>query len=389
MMTMKFFVDYACGHLNKHGEELCGDTVKFYRNKERMIAVLSDGLGSGVKANILSTLTCSIAMTMLKEGLSIDECVDTIIHTLPICKVRQLAYSTFSIVQVDKNGMIYVVEFDNPNMFLYRNGEMLHVDKVEREINGRVINETTFQLEIGDTLVFVSDGVIHAGVGKTLNLGWGWEDVNNYLALIVDEYLSANKTMNILLNEVSNLYKGDPGDDVTVMCLKVIKEQQAVLFSGPPLNPSNDKEVVNILHNAKGKKIVCGGTAANIVSREINEEIKTSFEIYDSNIPPIAYIHGIDLVTEGVLTLKGTVKKLEKIKNQQDLSYLGKHDGSSLLTQLLFEECTNIKFLVGKAINPAHQNPDFPQELSIKLNIIKELEKVLVQLGKWVDVEYY
>lgn len=386
---MNFFVDFATGHLNKKGEELCGDTVEFIRTKEMTIAVLSDGLGSGVKANILAKMTAKIAITMLKEGLSIEEVVDTIIHTLPVCKIRKLAYSTFTIVKVDSLGNAYVVEFDNPSMFFLRNGKLECLDWTEREINGRKIKESKFQLIKGDSLVFVSDGVIHAGVGKTLNLGWSWNEVANYLELITDEKISAKNITNHLLNVVDDLYVGTPGDDVTVVTMKAISNKYAVLFSGPPINLDDDTEVVKKLMEANGKKFVCGGTAANIVSREIHEEIKTSFEILDPLVPPIAKINGVDLVTEGVLTIQGAVKKLEMINNTNDLNFIRKKDGSSLLARMLYEDCTNIKFLVGKAINPAHQNPDFPQELCIKLRVLNELEKVLENLGKVVEVQYY
>ncbi|MDF2700945.1 MAG: Stage sporulation protein, partial [Haloplasmataceae bacterium] len=381
--------DYASGYLNKTGEELCGDTVEFYRGEKSTIAVLSDGLGSGVKANILATLTAKIAITMLKEGLPIEEVVDTIIHTLPVCNIRKLAYSTFTIVKIDKNGYVYVVEFDNPSMFYIHDGKIKPLTSSERIINERKIKESEFKLIKGDALIFVSDGVVHAGVGHKLNLGWGWLQVADYLESIVDDTISALSITNLLLKEVDDLYQGTPGDDVTVVTLKAAVEKDLVLFSGPPINKEFDCKVVKELIHSKGKKLVCGGTAANIVARETNEELHTSFNIIDPKIPPIANINGIDLVTEGVLTIKGTVEKLKKIRDFQELRFLFLEDGASKLTRMLYNDCTHIKMLIGKAINPAHQNPDFPQELSIKLNILEELIKVLKDLGKIVEVQYY
>jgi hypothetical protein len=386
---LNYFVDYASGNLNKTGEELCGDTVEFYRGEKSTIAVLSDGLGSGVKANILATLTAKIAITMLKEGLPIEEVVDTIIHTLPVCNIRKLAYSTFTIVKIDKNGYVYVVEFDNPSMFYIHDGKIKPLTSSERIINERKIKESEFKLIKGDALIFVSDGVVHAGVGHKLNLGWGWLQVADYLESIVDDTISALSITNLLLKEVDDLYQGTPGDDVTVVTLKAAVEKDLVLFSGPPINKEFDCKVVKELIHSKGKKLVCGGTAANIVARETNEELHTSFNIIDPKIPPIANINGIDLVTEGVLTIKGTVEKLKKIRDFQELRFLFLEDGASKLTRMLYNDCTHIKMLIGKAINPAHQNPDFPQELSIKLNILEELIKVLKDLGKIVEVQYY
>ncbi len=386
---MKFFIDFATGSLNKQGEELCGDKVEFVQEKENFIAVLSDGLGSGVKANILATLTAKIAITMLKEGLPIEEVVDTIIHTLPVCSVRKLAYSTFTIIKVDKEGMVYVVEFDNPSVFFLRNHQIIPLETTTKEINGRQIKESKFELMEKDILVFVSDGVIHAGAGMILNLGWSWKEVANYLQTVVHREMTAKTVTNLLLGVCEDLYIKRPGDDTTVAAIKATTPKKATLLSGPPVDKNKDKQMINSLMHTVGKKIVCGGTAANMVARELDTEIKTSFEMLDPNIPPIGYIRGIDLVTEGILTLKGAVERLERVKVSKELDFLYAKDGASKLARLLFEECTHIKLLVGRAINPAHQNPDFPNELSIKLHVLHRLEEVLIHLGKIVEVEYY
>lgn len=384
---MKFFMEFSVASLNKYGEELCGDKVEFLSEESGFIAVLSDGLGSGVKANILATLTAKIAMTMLKEGLSLEEVVDTIIHTLPICSVRKLAYSTFTIIQVNGEGIAYIVEFDNPSVFFMREGKIHPIEKMVQEIDGRTIHESHFQLQEKDILVFVSDGVIHAGAGKVLNLGWSWLEVAHYLESLETSKMSAVKITKALLGVCEDLYLQHPGDDTTVATIKAIKPKVATLFSGPPSDKQQDHYVVEKLMNRQGKKIVCGGTAANIVSRTLNLELTTSFQLIDPRIPPIGHIKGIDLVTEGVLTLQGAVEKLERVKESTEIDFLYAEDGASMLARMLLEECTHIHMIVGRAINPAHQNPDFPQALSIKLNILHNLERILTQLGKIVQIE--
>lgn len=386
---MNFFVDFANGSLNKYGEELCGDKVEFYNDGSRFIAVLSDGLGSGVKANILATLTSKIAITMLKEGLSLEEVVDTISKTLPMCSVRKLAYSTFTIIKIDSDGMTYVVEFDNPSIFILSDKIIKTVEWHTHKINGRSIKESKFKIKEKDMFVCVSDGVIHAGAGKVLNLGWKWEDVQKYLMKNINREMSAKMVTNILLGACDQLYMGQPGDDATVLTIKVIRPREAVIFSGPPINPKCDKEVVEKIMNTSGNKIVCGGTAANIVARELGTEVKTSFNIVDKDIPPIGYIKGIDLVTEGVLTIKKATEKLEMIKAFNDLKFIYKKDGASQLARILYEDCTHVKMIIGRSINPAHQNPDFPNEISIKLYVLNDLKKVLTELGKIVEVEFY
>lgn len=385
---MKFFIDFATGSLNKYGEELCGDRVEFYNDKEKFVAVLSDGLGSGVKANILATLTAKIALTMLKEGLDIEEVVDTIINTLPICTIRKVAYSTFTIVNVDKDGIVYIAEFDNPSIFFLRNGDTMPINWNEKFINGRKIREANFKLKQNDILVLVSDGVVHAGVGQVLNLGWQWKYIANHLRRFTDSSMSAKKITNNLLGACNQLYMEKPGDDTTVATIRVTKSNEAVIFTGPPIDKNKDKEVVEEIMKTSGKRIVCGGTAGNIVARELGEELITSFKIIDKDIPPIGYINKVDLVTEGVLTLRKAIDKLNNIKTSHDLKFIYKEDGASLLARMLYEDCTHIKMIIGRSINPAHQNPDFPNELSIKLYLVNELKEILIELGKIVEVEY-
>ena len=385
---MSFFMDFASSSLNKYGEELCGDKVEFYNDGEIFIAVLSDGLGSGVKANILATLTSKIALTMLKEGLDLKEVIETITKTLPVCAIRKLAYSTFTIIKIDKEKMAYVVEFDNPSIFILTDKRKDTIEWSSEEINGRKIKESKFKIEENDMIVCVSDGVIHAGVGKVLNLGWQWNDVNKYLNKNIYSDMSAKAVTNTLLEACNQLYMQEPGDDTTVATIKVTRPKYGVIFSGPPIDCEVDKEVVNKVMHTHGKKIVCGGTAANIVSRELNKPLKVGFDIIDPEIPPIGYIQGVDLVTEGVLTIKKATQKLKKINTSTNLDFLEGKDGASRLAKMLYNECTHIKMIMGRAINPAHQNPAFPEDLSIKMYVLSELRDILIDLGKIVEVEY-
>lgn len=385
---MSLYVDISTKSINKYGEELCGDKCEFFRDSEGVIAVLSDGLGSGVKANILATLTSKIAITMLREKIDIHEVVDTIANTLPVCNVRKLAYSTFSIIKIDNYGNGYLAEFDTPSLFFIRGNSILQLPTKTTFINNREIRESTFKVEMGDTFVIVSDGAIHAGAGKTMNLGWQWNNVADYIVSISDLNYAKEITKS-LLDACNNLYLEMPGDDTTVMTLKVGAPKYVTLFSGPPENKENDKKVIQSLLNNSDKKIVCGGTAANIVARELNENIETNFDIYDKRVPPYAKIRGMDLVTEGVLTLKFAIEKLNLIYKNNDTDIDIAEDAASKLAKILVDECSHIRLLIGKAINPAHQNPYFPQELSIKLNVLENLGEILKKLGKVVSVEYF
>ncbi len=390
---MKTFIDVAYNSLNKYGEELCGDKVEIVRTENSVIIVLSDGLGSGVKANILATLTCKIAATMLKEGVSILETVDTIMQTLPVCSVRKLAYSTFTIINIQEDGQVYVAEYDNPPVFFMHKGrEIPQTRNNAVQLNERMVKESSFRLHEGDALTVVSDGVIHAGVGGVLNLGWQWKNVEDYLERQGKIEKCAANISKSLIDTCYSLYAGKAGDDATVVTVKLRRSEEVDLFTGPPVNPEDDARVIERLREAKGKKVVCGGTAAKIAARELKEEIVTNMDFFDPDVPPTACIKGIDLVTEGVLTLRRTVDKLKAYvssgSGQTSLNSLNNQDGASRLAKLLLEDCTHLNLWIGKAVNPAHQNPDFPLDLGIKLKVIIELAELMKKLGKNVQLTY-
>jgi len=388
---MSYFIDIGFDSINKSGEELCGDKIEIVKNEDGIIIVLADGLGSGVKANILATLTSKIAGTMLREGASIHETVDTIVNTLPVCNVRKLAYSTFSILKIYNDGRVYSVEYDNPPLILVRDKKYVEIEKKLVDMNGRKIKESNFYLKDGDVLSIISDGVVHAGVGAILNLGWQWNNVAEYVEQLSRVEKCSKSISKGLIEACKSLYDYKPGDDATVVTIKMRPSEMVDLFTGPPSNMEKDNTIVKKLLEGVGKRVVCGGTAANIVARELSEKLDVSMDFPDPEIPPVAYIKGIDLVTEGVLTLSKTIQKLRAFIFDQDVytvSNYNHQDGASQLTKLLIEDCTHINLWVGTAVNPAHQNPEFPADLSMKVKVVEELAELLKHLGKEVKLTY-
>ena len=386
MDPVPFVLDLASQSLNKRGEELCGDRVEVRRNERGLIIVLADGLGSGVKANILATLTTKIATTMLEQGESIEDTIDTIMDTLPVCQVRKIAYSTFGVIQIDKVGHCTIMEYDTPPFFLIRRGQLIQPECREITYSGKLVRFYGFDLQEGDALTLVSDGVIHAGMGNVLNHGWEWEHVGGFLER--QSLKSADRINRRLIDNCNRLYGGLPGDDTTAVTVKVRVPENIHIFAGPPESPDRDAEFVSHFVRAAGKKIICGGTAATIVGRELHREIKTSLEYIDPDVPPTAVIEGIDLVTEGVMTLKKTMEMLERYQaSQLEPDGFG-NDGASRLAKLLINDCTHVYLWMGRAVNPAHQAPGFPIELSIKINVLHQLKQCLELLGRTVIVNY-
>ncbi|NLY54791.1 MAG: SpoIIE family protein phosphatase [Firmicutes bacterium] len=391
---MSLYVETFVRCLNKYGEELCGDCVEIARTADSVIVVLADGLGSGVKANILATLTTKIASSMLKQGAEVDEVVSTLAATLPVCQVRQLAYSTFLILQIFlQQREAYLVEFDCPETMLWRQGRISAVPKSVRVIEGRKLQEARFPVQENDTLFLISDGVINAGVGGILNLGWQWHNVAHYLEKVMQHETDMPKVVSLLSDVCDNLYMRKPGDDTTVVGVKIRPVQHVTLFTGPPADPARDEEVVARLLAGPGLKIVCGGTTAQIVSRETQRPLLTSLTYANAAVPPTATIPGIDLVTEGVLTLSKALELIRFAKakdaSYRDIAELNRQDGASRLARILLCECTHLQVLVGQAINPAHQNPGLPLSLALKLKVVDDICQELKELGKEVSIAYY
>ena len=392
---MGITVDVAYKSLNKFTEILCWDKVEILHTEDSHIMILADGMGSGVKANILSTLTSKILGTMFLNGATLEECVDTISETLPICQVRQVAYSTFSILQVFHNGDAYLVEYDNPGCIFIRNGMLMEIPKNIRVIQGKSINEYRFKVQKGDALILMSDGTIHAGVGDLLNFGWLWKDIADYAVRQYQVTISAMRLAAAISRACDELYQFRPGDDTTVACMRIIDSKPVHLMTGPAKNPDDDGRMVrDFMSDPSAKTIVCGGTSASIVSRVLGKRLDVSLDYVDPEIPPIAYMDGVDLVTEGVLTLNRVVQLLRRyVKNEtvseEFFEELDKNNGASMVAKILIEDCTEVHLYVGKAINSAYQNPSLPFDLGIRKNLVEQLKRAIEDMGKQVTVTYY
>jgi len=382
---MKLFYEWGTKLLQKHGEELCGDNVAIARHANYVTLALSDGLGSGVKANILSILTTRIVMHLMENGLSLDEVVETLGKTLPVCGIRKLAYSTFAIGQFFRDGHARVVEFDTPSIILLRQRSSQPVVFEEIQIEEKTIRESELQLKIGDWLIFVSDGVVNAGIGGLYPLGWGLDRVVRFLEEHCHPDLSAQDIADKLGQVVWDLYCNKPGDDVSVAVIKVRRKLIATVLTGPPADKSADKAVVNKFVRSAGFLAVCGGTTAKIVAHHLGgKPLEVDLATMKPDVPPSARIDGVDLTTEGILTLTQTNNLLNSGANKETVKF--QTDGASALVRL-YLDVDHIHFIVGMAVNPAHQNPDLPGQLGMKLAVVREIAEHLRKRAKEVTIE--
>lgn len=384
--------DIGWKSLNHVGEQLCGDHIEIIEmDDDSTVLVLADGLGSGVKASILSTLTSKIIATMTSQGISLEECVKTIAATLPICKVREVAYSTFTIIRLINNEEAEIICYDNPDVIMYRNGKQYDYPLQEQNIEGKSIHRARVKLQENDTFIAMSDGCIHAGVGMSLNFGWERKDIAEFMESLTDVGFTAKTLSTVLTDECLKLYGNEPGDDTTALTVRIRARQQINLMIGPPSDRNDCEKMVSLFLSKGGKRIVCGGTTSTIVSQHLGKPIIPNINYFDPEIPPTATIDGIDLVTEGVITINRVNEYakdyLENNESYKQWNY--KQDGAAMISRMLFEEATDINFYVGRAVNPAHQNPNLPINFNIKMQLVNELSESLRKMGKKIKVNYF
>lgn len=372
----------------KHNESICGDFSIIERQGENTTAVLSDGLGSGVKANILATLSAKILSTLTMSNMSIEECVHTVAATLPVCKVRHLAYATFSMLRINGRDEAYLAQFDNPTAILLRDGKSIDYDRTCKIISGKEVYESSLKLQLGDMLILITDGVTAAGIGKTMTDGWGRDNVVKFVEEWYTPDISPQRMASILIEACQDLYLGSPDDDTTALIFQLRERRVANIMIGPPEHKEDDNRILRLFFAKQGMHIVCGGTTAKTVSAFLNKPILPTEDMGSPEVPPTAHIDGVDLVTEGVITL-GKVLELAKLHTSGKLvpgELKEKTDGASRIAKMLFEDATDINFFAGQAINPAHQEGGMGIDFHAKLGLIKALEEELVKMGKYVKI---
>ena len=387
----EIFIEVDCFQKNKAGNIVCGDSFMSQRlqDEDRIISVLSDGLGSGIKACVLSTMTATMAMNYTAMNESILQTALSIINTLPKDMVRKISYSTFCIFDIDCFGNTKVIEYESPDVCLFRRGEFIEIPKkkipVEREdLENTFLWVSEFKLEKEDRLICFSDGVSQSGMGNA-NMPFGWDQgVKKFIADLVQQHpdLSAQEMARKII------LRAERNDNYTLLddasCCVVYRRipRNLLICTGPPYDEKKDRYLAETVRDFKGKRVLCGGTTATIISRELKLPLQVSLEITDKELPPLSYMPGIDLITEGILTLS----KVERLLTQ---GIPEKSHGPAQDLIALLQNSDQIKFIVGTRINVAHQDPNLPVELEIRRNVVKKIKFLLeTKFLKDVEISY-
>jgi Serine phosphatase RsbU, regulator of sigma subunit len=397
--TNKYFIEVGSYWQNKYGNIVCGDSIYLHRNvkENRTVAVLSDGLGSGVKASVLSTMTASMALNFRLRREPIGRTVSIIMDTLPIDSVRNISYSTFTSVDVDMNGCASIVEYDNPPLIWIHNGEICSTNPKQTVVKNnnlhnsntedRIIKISEIELAQEDRLIFFSDGVTQSGIGN-MNMPFGWEEgVKDFIMEHIKEnpFISARELSQRIVkqSELNDILK--PKDDTSCVVFYVRKPRKLLICTGPPFSDTKDKYLGEVVKNYEGKKIVCGGTTSKIISRELGKEITVDLNNIVSDLPPASQMEGVDLLTEGIITL-GALNELIERGVPHNMSE-GKGPAWDIFRMIMDVDIIDI--VAGTKINVAHQDPSLPVELEIRRNVVKRLAYLMEdRLMKEVRIEF-
>ena len=379
---MSLICEVGKTQLVKHGEVTCGDSVEIVRNPDETVVVLSDGLGSGVKANILSNLTTKIISKMVSSKVPLQDIVETIVGTLPVCSVRGVAYSTFTILKIAPDGKVDIIDFDGLPPILISKGTVEVVERTSEEILDKKINRAHLQLNEGDLLFISSDGVTEAGLGLTLPMGLQTSGLVKALKENVDLNCSAQKLVDQIIAICMSYYISEPGDDTTGVAVQMRQARECALLTGLPVDKQDDIRMVDDFMRAHGRKVICGGTTAQVFAREAHMELTTDdHDLLTADVPPISHIKGIDLVTEGIITMNRCSELLEK--NQ--FTNLPENGATLLLSELLLADRITIYF--GTQLNPAYDQ--IKPGIRLRNVVIEKLTAQPQKLGKEVIMHRY
>ncbi|MDY3868896.1 MAG: SpoIIE family protein phosphatase [Pyramidobacter sp.] len=371
------FIDIHCEQQRKFGQNATGDAFLSSRQPGgRLIAVLSDGLGSGIKANILALMTSTMLLRFIEEDMPIKKAATTIMNSLPVCQVRKISYATFSAVDCDDEGNVKIVEEGNPDFIWLRGSTPMKAECqtiVSSSFPNRKMKVYRFKALLGDRLVFCSDGVTQAGLGRPeYRLGLRRSGLQKFVCAAVEqspEIASSTLASQIIAKALEAEGNGQAGDDISACVLYFRKPRKSVVFTGGPYNQNRDGEYALAFSQFDGRKAICGGTTSNIISRELKRPITTPICFTGGDLPPLSYMEGVDLITEGILTLTRTLEYLER-------GVLNCQDAAGQLVQF-FMDSDVIEFMLGAKLNQAHYDPSLPIEMELRKDVVHKIASVL------------
>jgi len=392
----EFHIEIDFNQKQPSGQIVCGDVFisKLIKEDGRTILVLSDGVGHGVKANVLATMTATMALNYTALYKRPEAAARIIMEALPRDSAGVKTYATFTIIELESDGMVRIVNYDNPKSVITRNGVpftptkeyLLNITGVENV--GKVLRCREFRANKEDRIVFMTDGITQSGMeNEKMRMGWGQENVETYVVqqLARSHDVSASRLSKKILNKAIQNDGFHLRDDASCGVIYFRDPREMLLVTGPPFFHAKDQDFARRIEDYQGIKIVCGGTTAEIIARELNQEIETEISLSNPYALPKYSLAGFHLVTEGILTIGKVEELLENYDSEQKY---GNSEAEEIVKQLMLHD--RILVLVGTRINWAHHDPDQPVEMEIRKFVVKRIVKLLEEkFFKEVVVNFY
>ncbi|MDP3914807.1 MAG: SpoIIE family protein phosphatase [Bacteroidota bacterium] len=392
-MNSDYHIEVDVHQLNHHGQVVCGDVFhsRLISAEGRTILVLSDGIGHGVKANVLATLTASMALNYASFHTKPEVAANIFMRALPKSRDGKESYATFTIIEIEDAGQVRIINYENPRSVIFRRGQVFNPKESQIPIRGeenagKILRIREFSPMLEDRIIFMTDGIVQSGLGsKRYPAGWELDNIEKFAeSQIAREYeISATKLARKILNQASMNDGFEMSDDASCGVVYFRQPRQFMLITGPPFYKIKDAEFVKKIQEFPGKKIICGGTTAEIIARELDLEIDIQHRFSEKTLPPAAKMEGFEIVTEGILTLGRVEEILENYTTDMRLEDSPPEEVVKLLTQH-----DDIHIIVGTRINWAHQDPDQPIELEIRKSVVRRIVRLLeTRFFKKVTVE--
>ena len=396
---MKLWIENAYTSLTAPDDGMRGDVVRTLQTEEQFFAILASKSRGDVKGRARAESIVSTAAAMLvhpaPQAVSLDAVVESVLDVLPSGE-----HAPFAILQVVGGSQAYVVECDAPPLFLIRGGELVLLPVLEAISHGRLIRTCRFPLQDGDHLAMVSEGYIRA---RGWSRRWGWSDIALSTRRWTDTACDAEQLLGALIRMRHRLAGEETpyacalgAGDISIVAMYVRPTRTATIWTGPPTDPAQDEVALHRLMAEPGTRIICGDTTAQIAARLLGSELELESRPEDgadrthpwAEVPPVSRLAGVDLVTEGWVTLGKARERVAGAQRVRDLPR--EEDGATRLARALLK-ADRIHFVVGLAINTGFGtavDAGGVRPVPLRQVVVEELIRDLKAQGRLMSVEY-
>lgn len=206
-------IDVKCEYfqISADSGDICGDCFDaFYDGRGSFVAALSDGMGTGSRAAVDSTLSISLLSRLILAGFSFP-CAMKLVNSALLIKSREESLATLDILKLDLyTGKSKIYKAGATVSLIKRKGKVSEIKRsampvgILREAEFRSLSGTLYK---GDVIILMSDGAADIALKE------------------IKEELQKTDKIDGLSEKLCSVAKSksiDKSDDITVACIKII-----------------------------------------------------------------------------------------------------------------------------------------------------------------------